>query len=637
MAYPAGVITRQVTFGPAFELEDGDTAGMQVTFKATRPGVLWMATGQPAVSRPITKLAADGVEQSISLPVTDQDGWGDGDGNTIVPGEDGHVFLYIATVIFMQDNRPLTDAQPRSKVIAIPQGDGSPLDLDKLIPLTSPGGTVVSIPDIWSEQIAQAEAAALAAAGSLVDSAEFVADTLVTGPAAGVLAAKIADGTSGKADTSALAAEAANRVAGDASTLAAIPSAVTAGIAADGTVAAAAASAVSAAATGLDLVKGRSAPTVIDSIGGLVDTNGRETWLTHDASGGPSEYARLRLGLKSIANGVAAGGFLDANGRETWLLFDASGGPTDYALSRIRAALGPQVTVSTADIAILGHSLAQGTTAGATPWTTPLTTLTAKTYRNYAVAGQYARHAGARQGGTPTLITAAGSLPADTSTVVVNMSIDLMCESAPDSIAGTLMIPGNPIPGTLARTGDGPNGIGGSAPGTFARTTAGTSIAIPAGTPFIPNLYSSRRADKLILWPARNDVGKSDSSPAQAIRTIGRIIDYMTAAHKDVILIAEPPSNTDTIGSSGRTALDSFNTAIKTAFPQYWVDGPAWMLTDAAAAAVGLTWTTQDLADIASGITPSSFRSDGIHYNTLGNQAFAQFLYLTELERGWLA
>ncbi|MET0886293.1 MAG: hypothetical protein ABWX92_07565 [Mycetocola sp.] len=174
MAFPAGVITRAVTFGPAFELEDGDIAGMTVAFKATRPGVLWLETGSPAVSVAITRNANDGVEQTVYLPVTDQAGWGDGDGNEIVPGEDGHVFLYSVEILFTQNGRTIPGAQPRKKTIAIPQGDLSPLDLDKIIPLTSPGGTVVSVPDIWSGQIEAAQAAAEAAAASVLDSAAFL-------------------------------------------------------------------------------------------------------------------------------------------------------------------------------------------------------------------------------------------------------------------------------------------------------------------------------------------------------------------------------------------------------------------------------------------------------------------------------
>lgn len=193
MAYPAGVITRAVTFGPAFELEDGDVAGMTVAFKATRPGVLWMATGSPAVSTAITRNADDGVEQTVYLPVTDQAGWGDGDGNAIVPGEDGHVFLYSVSVIFTQNGRTIAGSQPRSKTIAIPAGDLSPIDLDKIVPLTSPGGTVVSVPDIWSGQLEAAQAAAEAAEAAIINSDTFMASKAAdpTSQFAASLSAKI--------------------------------------------------------------------------------------------------------------------------------------------------------------------------------------------------------------------------------------------------------------------------------------------------------------------------------------------------------------------------------------------------------------------------------------------------------------
>lgn len=191
MAYPAGVITRPVTFGPAFELEDGGTVGMAVSFAATKKGMLWRATGQPAVSVPITRTADDGTEGVLQIPVTDQTGWGDGDGSAIDPGDDGNTHLYAVSVVFTQGGRTIPGVQPRSKVVAIPQGDLSPLDLDDLIPMTSPGGTVVAVPDIWSAQIAAAEAAALEAANALIDSETFVADQVENGPAAAKVSAKI--------------------------------------------------------------------------------------------------------------------------------------------------------------------------------------------------------------------------------------------------------------------------------------------------------------------------------------------------------------------------------------------------------------------------------------------------------------
>jgi hypothetical protein len=209
MAYPAGIITRPVTFGPAFELEDGEVAGMTVAFKATRPGVLWTATGSPAVSVAIVRNADDGVEQTVNLPVTNQDGWSDGDGNAIIPGEDGHVFLYSVEIVFMQGGRTIPGAQPRKKTIAVPMGDG-PLDLDSIIPLTSPGGTVVSVPDIWSGQVEAAQAAAEAAAAAVLDSAAFVGSEIARAgsPAEASVAVRIGTmalgASNGTDDTSAL-------------------------------------------------------------------------------------------------------------------------------------------------------------------------------------------------------------------------------------------------------------------------------------------------------------------------------------------------------------------------------------------------------------------------------------------------
>lgn len=168
MSYPPGIITRPVTFGPAFELEDGSTAGMTVTFKATRPGLLWRATGQPAVSVAITRSANDGLEQTVDLPVTNQTGWGDGDGNALVPGTNGHVFLYAVEVTYTRAGRAIPNMKPRTKNVPIPAGSG-PLDLDDLVPLTTPGGSMVSVPDLWSAQVAAAQEAAAAAEAAVLD------------------------------------------------------------------------------------------------------------------------------------------------------------------------------------------------------------------------------------------------------------------------------------------------------------------------------------------------------------------------------------------------------------------------------------------------------------------------------------
>ncbi|MDN4611959.1 polysaccharide deacetylase family protein [Arthrobacter burdickii] len=76
-----------------------------------------------------------------------------------------------------------------------------------------------------------------------------------------------------------------------------------------------------------------------DAVGGIVDQDNRLTWLTHDESGGPTPYAKQKLGLPTIETETATGGFLDKDNRLTWLTHDESGGPTPYALDRLQKSL----------------------------------------------------------------------------------------------------------------------------------------------------------------------------------------------------------------------------------------------------------------------------------------------------------
>lgn len=304
MAYPAGVITRPVTFGPAFELEDGDVAGMTVAFKATRPGVLWMATGSPAVSTAITRNADDGVEQTVYLPVTDQAGWGDGDGNAIVPGEDGHVFLYSVSVVFTQNGRTIPGAQPRSKTIAIPAGDLSPIDLDKIVPLTSPGGTVVSIPDIWSGQLEAAQAAAEAAEAAVIDSSAFVRSTNQTDMAnpssqlaldvAAKIATDIATPLGAKQDKSSLKTDVGSKIAESGAARDAVDARVTS--VGDGRYAA-----VTTAIPVVSRIPRPALTTITSFQAGHGWTSSGGTWNLNDTSGSPL-IGTQRVSITTLGN-----------------------------------------------------------------------------------------------------------------------------------------------------------------------------------------------------------------------------------------------------------------------------------------------------------------------------------------------
>lgn len=158
MTYPAGVVTRQVNFGTAFATVTGNVTGMRLTLRPDRPRMIWVATGSPAVGIEHEWEAANGAEWTMSLPVTDQDGWSDGAGGMIDVSDGRHSHLYVGEGCF-------TDSQGRRVgggftvgPFALPTGDLSPVDLDMLIPVTSTPGTVVSIPDRWSATLEDVEA-----------------------------------------------------------------------------------------------------------------------------------------------------------------------------------------------------------------------------------------------------------------------------------------------------------------------------------------------------------------------------------------------------------------------------------------------------------------------------------------------
>jgi hypothetical protein len=161
MSYPVGITLRALTFGPAFIMEDGSVVGMSVAIKATR-SLVWRATGSPLLTVSKSFAAAEGMEGSFLLPVTDQVGWGDGKGGVIDVSGGKHSHLYTATITYTYAGGSIGTVVVGP--FALPAGNGSAVDIDDMLPATTAQGTSVLIPDSWSAAVAAAQAAAEAAA-----------------------------------------------------------------------------------------------------------------------------------------------------------------------------------------------------------------------------------------------------------------------------------------------------------------------------------------------------------------------------------------------------------------------------------------------------------------------------------------
>ncbi|MFF0942683.1 SGNH/GDSL hydrolase family protein [Kocuria sp. CPCC 205300] len=424
---------------------------------------------------------------------------------------------------------------------------------------------------------------------------------------------------------------------------AAVQSRVSAAVAADTTVATAAAAAVDTEIAGRDLLEGS---TIVESdiAFAVVDGGGRRSWIEIGPDGRPTSYAaRLLgqsepligsvgagLGMESVSGAVTDLSYavVDQNGRRTELELDAAGKITARVLSAWASRIGTVAGTGT-DFPINDWA-AWGDSFTGTSWPGLLATSLGVSVYNGGRGGQKTAEIAARQGGTPARVTLNGNtIPSSGPVTVTTITSSPLSagDSRPGRVAGVL--------GTLARSADG-------ATTTFTRSADGTAVAVTAGSRFIPEDGATRRDRITTIWVGRNDLrpeseGPNASTPLDRILPrVQSMIDYLTPAVRRVMVLEIAPRDDETPGTAARTRLDDYNAALKAAFPQHFVPIATWLRTTAAATAAGITFTTDDQADIANGITPRSLRSDVLHLNEAGNTAVVSRLTTEAQNRGWI-
>lgn len=253
-------------------------------------------------------------------------------------------------------------------------------------------------------------------------------------------------------------------------------------------------------------------------------------------------------------------------------------------------------------------------------WVAQLAALTGKNHFNGGWSSQTTDQIAARQGGLPSMVTVSGNVIPASGSVSVTLA-----KPKPVRQAGSRFVMGSlaGVPGKMQEaTTDAV---------TFTRTTPGDATACPPGTLFMPD-DSTVYADRTVtIWTGRNDV--YTTPPDVVVSHIQAMVDYLTPRVKRVLILEVPPSETST---ATHALLLAINNAIKAAFPSQYVPIATYLRTQAAADAAGITFTTDDQADIAAGITPRSFRVDNMHFNATGCTAIAAYLYTEAQRRIWL-
>jgi hypothetical protein len=153
MARPPAVKLKRLTFGSATTQVRGTDRATKVTVTPLLD-VIWAATGTPLLAEPESEIAAaGGGEAYLEVVNPAQDGFIDGRGNVVRD-------YGLNVAIEYLDAKGKRIGSILEKKFLVDDTD-EPADLDLMVPVTNANGTVVYVPDSWSEQVTEAQKAAI--------------------------------------------------------------------------------------------------------------------------------------------------------------------------------------------------------------------------------------------------------------------------------------------------------------------------------------------------------------------------------------------------------------------------------------------------------------------------------------------
>lgn len=280
------------------------------------------------------------------------------------------------------------------------------------------------------------------------------------------------------------------------------------------------------------------------------------------------------------------------------------------------------INADVSKVAVWGSSSAEGI---APYLTTALSDLDIPvTVFNGGDAGAQSFHVYAHLGSLPAKLTfPSNTIPASGSVTVTadadfTLGVDNL-KAYTGTIAG--------IAGTLAYSGGNL---------TFTRTTGGSIVAVPAGTPFIPTDGYVHRADVTLLWAGKNDLSSGIGvRPLEGI--IGRTdqaFDWLAPLYKRTLVLGHfADSNASSAMVNDRIAV--VNAAHAARYGSAFVDVQAYLMSAQVWTDTGITPTSGDLAQQAAGQKPASLSADAAHLNAAGYTAVAKLIKARLISLGW--
>jgi len=242
------------------------------------------------------------------------------------------------------------------------------------------------------------------------------------------------------------------------------------------------------------------------------------------------------------------------------------------------------------------------------------------TVYNGGIGGNASAEIATRQGGLRPLCTLTGNeIPAGSTTPIVLTAITPATgwrTGGDSTIVGTLA----GVAGTLL------NDIS-EGHFTFTPSSApGSTVSVPAGTPFICTEGDAMRDWINVIWSGHNNA-PAGTAVTDIPRDIASMVAWLTPYTKRYLIVS--------ITWETKSRNDQLNAPLIAAYPDNYVDLNGYLISDGLTAA-GLTPTADDLADIAAGEVPRQLRYDGTHFTQAATDVIGHYIADQITARSWV-
>ncbi len=271
---------------------------------------------------------------------------------------------------------------------------------------------------------------------------------------------------------------------------------------------------------------------------------------------------------------------------------------------------GPGGYPGGAEIIVWGDSWTSGIGASnGNSFPEQLAALTGRSVFNAGVSGQTSDQIVARQGGVPARLTLQNDAIPDSGPVTIEDQ---------STIPVTAEGPG-PLPGTLSGVHGTLSFVSGL---LFIRDLPGTSVTVPALSPFNPDAFDSRTVIN-VFWIGGNNFFNPDQVKADIASAVGFLLT------SNFVVLGILNAGSEPAGTASYNEVIQLNADLAATYPDNFIDVRSILVQGYDAS------NPADVLDYANDVPPTSLRNDDQHPNDVGYSLAAAHVATFIQVRGW--